>query len=441
MIKTPEQDYMENTEKNNVFGKLIDPIQRAVAEQGYTNPTPIQQQAIPPLLEGRDMIGCAQTGTGKTAAFTLPILNWLASPIRKPWRCKPQALILAPTRELAAQIGDSIERYGKNLNITHTVIFGGVGQNPQVEALKRGVHIVVATPGRLIDLLNQGHVSLSAVEIFVLDEADRMLDMGFIHDIRKIMYKLPHERQTLFFSATMEKEVLNLADKLVRDPVRVTIEPEKPAVERIVQKLLYVDKKEKRHLLTWLLDDKTMDRVIVFTQMKHAANRISRALEGAGIPSAAIHGNKSQGARTRALQEFKDGEIRVLVATDIAARGIDIDNVSHVINFDLPKEAATYVHRIGRTARAGAEGDAISFCCAEEIGLLKSIQVLLGKVIPVEPDHPYHSADALSQAPAAPRPRQSQKHRSEIAAEKKKKKSRTWRKGKKRRAQEAEENS
>ncbi len=421
----------------NVFEKLIAPLQRAIAEEGYTQPTPIQQQAIPPLLEGRDMIGCAQTGTGKTAAFTLPLLNYLASPLKKPWRCKPQALILAPTRELAAQIGDSISRYGKNLNITHAVIFGGVNQNPQIDALKRGVHIVVATPGRLLDLIDNGHVKLDAIEVFVLDEADRMLDMGFIQDIRKIMYKLPRNRQTLFFSATMEKEVMELASKLVHEPVHVTIEPDRPAAERIEQKLMYVERRNKRHLLISLLEDKTLDRVIVFTQMKHAANRISQTLDEAGIPSAAIHGNKSQSARTKALDAFKNGGIRILVATDIAARGIDIDNVSHVINYDLPKEPETYVHRIGRTARAGAEGDAISFCSAEEIGLLKSVQILLGMSIPVVTEQPFHCEAAFEQAPAAPRPRQSQRHRSEIESQKKPKKSRTWRKGNKRRAEEA----
>jgi ATP-dependent RNA helicase RhlE len=428
---------MDNKEQQttNAFALLIAPIQRAVADQGYTSPTPIQQQAIPPLLEGRDMIGCAQTGTGKTAAFTLPILNRLASPIHKPWRCKPQSLILAPTRELAAQIGESIECYGSHLKLSHTVIFGGVGQNPQVAALKRGVHIVVATPGRLIDLLDQGHLTLDAVEVFVLDEADRMLDMGFINDIKKIMYKLPKERQTLFFSATMEPAVAELANKLVRDPVQVAIEPRKPAVERIVQQLMYVDKTEKRHLLPWLVKEHNMQRIIVFTQMKHQANRVCQFLEEAGISAAAIHGNKSQSARTRALADFKAGKVVALVATDIAARGIDVDNISHVINYDLPKEPETYVHRIGRTARAGTEGDAISFCSSDEVGLLRTIQKLIGYAIPVEVNQPYHSASAITAAPAAPREQGKGTPGQRGDQPNRKNKSRTWRTGNKHRAE------
>lgn len=428
---------VSETKQNNAFDLLIAPIQRAVADKGYTTPTPIQEQAIPSLLDGRDMIGCAQTGTGKTAAFTLPILNRLASPFRKPWRCKPQALILAPTRELAAQIGDSITHYSSHLKISHTVIFGGVGQQPQINALKSGVHIVVATPGRLIDLLNQGHLSLDAIEVFVLDEADRMLDMGFIHDIKKIMYKLPNVRQTLLFSATMEPAVAELASKLVRDPVHVAIEPEKPAVDRIVQKLMFVDKTEKRHLLPWLIKDHDMKRVIVFTQMKHQCNRICKTLDEAGITSAAIHGNKSQSARTRALADFKSGKITALVATDIAARGIDVNSISHVINVDLPKEPETYVHRIGRTARAGAEGDAISFCSADESELLKSIQRLIGIGIPVEINQPYHSDSAMRAAPATPRKQVKGEQGVRGAQESKKNKSRTWRKGNKRLAEEA----
>jgi len=345
---------------NGVFGQLLPELGRAVSEAGYHTPSPIQEQSIPSLLKGRDMIGCAQTGTGKTAAFALPILQYLALGKKRPVSGKPLVLILAPTRELAAQIGDSIAKYGTHTKTTHTVIFGGVGQNPQVKAVRRGVHVLVATPGRLIDLMNQGHINLSEVEIFVLDEADRMLDMGFIHDIKKVIAKLPKKRQSLFYSATMEGKVVELARTLVHDPAYVTIAPENPTVERIVQKVMFVDKKRKDELIVNLMSNKKLDRVIVFTQMKHVANKVARKLEGAGITAAAIHGNKSQTARTNALADFKAGKVRALVATDIAARGIDVDGISHVINYDMPVEPETYVHRIGRTARAGAEGDSIA---------------------------------------------------------------------------------
>ena len=399
-----------------IFTSLVPELQRAVADEGYTAPTPIQEQSIPFLLKGRDIIGCAQTGTGKTAAFSLPILQHLFQNQKNRVPGKPRVLVLAPTRELAAQIDDSIDKYSKYMRINHTVIFGGVGQNPQVHALKRGLDILVATPGRLLDLMNQRHVALDRVEVFVLDEADRMLDMGFLPDIRKVIAKLPARKQTLFFSATMEKEIMTLAGSLVNDPARVAIAPEKPAVERIVQKLFFVDKNSKPALLNMLMSDRELKKVIVFTQMKHVANRVVTFLTGAGISAAAIHGNKSQNARTQALNAYKKGKVRVLVATDIAARGIDVDGITHVINYDLPTEAETYVHRIGRTARAGADGMAISFCSAPERDYLRSIERLVRKPVPVDAQQPYHSEEARNATGAAARPapkmRQGQSRRS-----------------------------
>ncbi len=389
---------------NGVFGQLLPELGRAVSEAGYHTPSPIQEQSIPALLEGRDMLGCAQTGTGKTAAFSLPILQYLTLGKKRPIPGKPLVLILAPTRELAAQIGESIAKYGKHTKTTHTVIFGGVGQNPQVKAVRRGVHVLVATPGRLIDLMNQGHVNLSAVEIFVLDEADRMLDMGFIHDIKKVIAKLPKKRQSLFYSATMEGKVVELARTLVHNPAHVTIAPENPAVERIVQKVMFVDKKRKDELIVNLMSNKKLDRVIVFTQMKHVANKVARKLEGAGITAAAIHGNKSQTARTNALADFKAGRVRALVATDIAARGIDVDGISHVINYDMPVEPETYVHRIGRTARAGADGDAISLCSAPERDYLRAIERLIRTTIPVDLKHELHCEKAMNATGADAKP-------------------------------------
>ena len=383
-------------ENENVFSRLLPVLARNVAEAGYTTPTPIQQQAIPPLLQGRDILGCAQTGTGKTAAFTLPILNYLVGEGLTAIPLKPRVLILAPTRELAAQIGDSVLKYGRNTDISRVVIFGGVGQYPQVKAVKKGVHIVVATPGRLLDLVKQKHVDLSAVEIFVLDEADRMLDMGFIPDIRQIIERLPKRRQSLFFSATMEEPIVELARTLVYKPVHITIEPEKPAVELIEQKVLFVDKEDKDSLLLAMLQDSELNRVIVFTQMKHMADRVQEKLEKAGIQSECIHGGKGQMARTQALRNFKTGRTRVLVATDIAARGIDVESISHVINYDLPHEPETYIHRIGRTARAGADGDAISFCSARERDFLRAIEKLLRRQIPVDLKHELHSDAAMN---------------------------------------------
>jgi ATP-dependent RNA helicase RhlE len=408
---------MKNSEKNstqhafhpetafhNVFSDLLPQLSRAVAEEGYVTPTPIQTEAIPHLLKGRDLLGCAQTGTGKTAAFTLPILQHLTQHKRSLERRKPRVLILAPTRELVAQISESIATYGRHVHVKRTVIFGGVGQQPQVSALHQGVDIAIATPGRLLDLMNQRHVSLSGVEIFVLDEADRMLDMGFIIDIRKIIAELPAKRQSLFFSATLEQEVLKLANTLVHNAVHITVTPDQPAVERIAQKVFFVDKQNKDELLASLLQASHWDKVLVFTQMKHSANKVAEKLERLKISVTAIHGNKSQGARTEALKRFKTGRTRVLIATDIAARGLDVDNISHVINYDLPNEPETYVHRIGRTARAGAGGDAVSFCAAQERDYLRDIERFIRKPIPVDMDHPFHSTMAQNATGSDARP-------------------------------------
>lgn len=387
------------------FRLLIPEIADALVKEGYQKPTPIQEQCIQQLLKGRDVLGCAQTGTGKTAAFTLPLLQRLNKDSRRPAKGTPRALILAPTRELAAQIGDSIKAYSRFLNITHTVIFGGVSQHRQVQAMRRGVDIVVATPGRLIDLMDQKIVRLDKVETFILDEVDRMLDMGFIPAIRTIVGKLPKKRQTLFFSATMAPEMLRLAEPMLKAPVSVTIEPDKPAVERISQRVLFVRRNNKDELLVSLLGDRSVKKVIVFTQMKHVANRVTKQLMNSGIESAAIHGNKSQSARTKALDGFKGNRIRVLVATDVAARGIDVDDITHVINYDLPVEAETYVHRIGRTARAGRDGDAISFCTSDDQPYLGAIQKLLGKPVPADHDHPFHCELSARPQPDGAKPK------------------------------------
>ncbi len=397
----------------HVFEGLIEPLQRAVADEGYTQPTPIQQQAIPHLLEGRDLLGCAQTGTGKTAAFTLPLLQEMTMTAKKAAPGQPRALILTPTRELAAQIGDSIRTYGRYLSVTHTVIFGGVGQNPQEQALRRGPDVVVATPGRLLDLMEQGHIRLNAVELFILDEADRMLDMGFIPAVRRVVVKLPRKRHSLFFSATMPPVVATLARDLLVNPVEITIDPEKPTVDRIDQKLMFVDKANKDSLLVELINGRDMDKVIVFTRTKHGADKVVRKLVQCGVSACAIHGNKSQGARTAALDGFKTARVRVMVATDIAARGLDVDGITHVVNYDLPEEPETYVHRIGRTARAGAGGDAVSFCCARERDWLRGIEKLIFRPIPVDATHRYHSEAArlATGADARPEPRQQQPSR------------------------------
>ena len=366
-----------------VFKEYSAGIKQALIEQSYTKPTPIQDPCMHPISEGKDVIGIAQTGTGKTAAFSLPLLERMIANDKQFKTRNPKVLILAPTRELASQIGESIEKYGKNLPFRHTVIFGGVGQKPQVNALRRGVNILIATPGRLIDLMDQGYVHLEDLACFILDEVDRMLDMGFIHAIRRILKVVPQDRQTLFFSATMPPSMEKLALSMVRkNPVRVAIAPKEPTVDRINQTLFHVPKNNKINLLLKLLENSDLEKVVVFTQMKHMANRVAKKLQGNGFPCAAIHGNKSQSARTKALQDFKTGSSRALIATDVAARGLDINKVTHVINFDLPIEAETYVHRIGRTARAGADGEAISFCGRDEVDQLKSIEKLLRKPIP-----------------------------------------------------------
>ncbi len=372
---------------------LAQPILRAIADEGYTTPTPIQSKSIPPLLDGRDLLGIAQTGTGKTAAFALPLLHRLAKTAGKPHPRQPLALILAPTRELAGQIGDSLRTYGRHLHLRSDVVFGGVSIGSQIKALARGVHALVATPGRLLDLMNRGNLRLDAVEVFILDEADRMLDMGFIHDVKKITAALPKRRQTLLFSATMPKSVQGLADGLLSDPVRVEAAPSATTVEKVDQRVLFVPKDKKRALISELLNDKDIERALIFTRTKHGADRVARHLRQSGIQSDVIHGNKAQNARQRALDSFRSGQIRALVATDIAARGIDVDGVTHVINFDLPNEPESYVHRIGRTARAGAAGIAISFCDHDERAYLSDIEKTIRQSVPVIEDHPYHAAD------------------------------------------------
>jgi ATP-dependent RNA helicase RhlE len=359
---------------------LAGPLLRAVKEAGYETPTPIQEQAIGPVLAGKDLLGCAQTGTGKTAAFSLPLLQRIDESAGEDPRIR--ALVVTPTRELAAQIGESLATYGKHLDdLWHTVIFGGVKERPQIQELRKGVDVLVATPGRLLDLLNRKFLTLRHVEIFVLDEADRMLDMGFLPDVKRIVAALPSKRQTLFFSATMPPEIRGLAESLLTDPVSVAVAPVSAAADRIEQRLYFVDKGDKRGLLADVLAETKPGRTLVFSRTKHGANRIVQFLDRQGVDAAAIHGNKSQAARTRALDGFKAGKVRVLVATDIAARGIDVDGVSHVINFDLPNVAETYVHRIGRTARAGASGIALSFCDLDEREYLVDIERLLGKHI------------------------------------------------------------
>jgi ATP-dependent RNA helicase RhlE len=378
---------------------LIDPLLRAVRAEGYDTPTPIQEQAIPPVLAGRDVVGCAQTGTGKTAAFALPILQRLQQTTTSNTRTI-RVLVLTPTRELASQIGDSFATYGRNLSFKHVVIFGGVGQSPQESALRRGVDILVATPGRLLDLMNQGIIRLNTVEIFVLDEADRMLDMGFIHDVRRVVAALPKQRQTLLFSATMPPEIQQLASSILIHPVSVEVTPETMTVEKIDQHLFFVETKDKRALLEHLLRDREARRVLIFTRTKHGANKVVKQLAGAGIESDAIHGNKSQTARERALANFRAGEVRVLVATDIAARGLDVDGITHVVNYDLPNIPESYVHRIGRTARAGASGIAWSFCAEEERPFLRDIERMIRMTVPVVREHPYVSTLGVPQPTA-----------------------------------------
>ncbi len=372
---------------------IIKPILDALKEEGYSTPTPIQQQAIPFVLQQKDLLGCAQTGTGKTAAFAIPMLQLLAKPTTMASSgARPiRALILTPTRELAIQIQESFIAYGRHLRLKNLVIFGGVNQNPQVDALRRGVDILVATPGRLLDLCNQGHVNLKDVEIFVLDEADRMLDMGFVHDVKRVLGKLPARKQTLFFSATMPPEIQSLANSILHQPEKVTVTPPATTADTITQHLYYVEKDNKRSLLAYILQDKSIETALVFTRTKHGADKVVKDLHKIGVSAEAIHGNKSQNARQRALSNFKNRSTRILVATDIAARGIDVDDLTHVINYEIPEIPETYVHRIGRTGRAGANGISFTFCEAEETSDLRDIQKLIGKNIPVDENHPYHT--------------------------------------------------
>jgi ATP-dependent RNA helicase RhlE len=370
---------------------LIEPIQNAIKKTGYETPTAIQEQSIPHLLKGHDLLGCAQTGTGKTAAFALPILNNLAL---SSFRVQPKnttTLILTPTRELALQIFENFQTYSQFLRLKIAVAYGGVGIGPQIKAVADGVDILIATPGRLLDLIEQNKLSIRQVKTFVLDEADRMLDMGFIHDIRKVITMIPKTRQTLFFSATMPVEIEKLASTMLTKPIRVEVNPVSSTAEKVSQSVMYVEQSKKKDLLRHVLKDPQFNRVIVFTRTKHGANRVSELLMKNRISAEAIHGNKSQNARQRALENFKNGKIQVLIATDIAARGIDVDSISHVINFEVPNVSESYVHRIGRTARAGAAGMAISFCDAEEKSYIRDIEKLIGQSIPVNRDHPYHS--------------------------------------------------
>jgi len=384
--------------------KLAQPTLRAIDAEGYKHPSPIQAKAIPALLAGRDLLGIAQTGTGKTAAFALPLLHRLVSSRGKTRPKNTHALILALTRELAGQIGDSLNAYGRHLHLRIATVFGGASIRPQIQVLNRGVHVLVAMPGRLIDLMNQGHVTLDAVDVFILDEADRMLDMGFIPDVRRIAAKLPGDRQTALFSATMPGSIQGLAASLLNEPERVEVAPAATTAEKVDQHVLYVAKDKKRALLGELMNDRDIERVLIFTRTKHGANRVARHLGERGIRTDAIHGNKSQNARQRALEDFRKGRIRALVATDIAARGIDVDGVSHVINFELPNDPESYVHRIGRTARAGAAGVAISFCDHAERASLRDIEKTIRRKVTVIDDHPYHAPEIAEDDGSSPHP-------------------------------------
>lgn len=370
--------------------KLIEPIKKALQEEGYTTPTPIQAKAIPVILENKDLLGCAQTGTGKTAAFAIPMLQLMHdNPVGKFEKSRIRALILTPTRELAIQIGESFAAYGRHTRVKHTVVFGGVGQKPQTDALQKGVDVLIATPGRLLDLINQGFIKLNQLEFFVLDEADRMLDMGFVHDVKKIIKLLPAKRQSLFFSATMPPAIVTLAGTILRNPAKVEVTPVSSTADTIRQSVFFVDKSDKNSLLLHILKDESIATALVFTRTKHGADKVVKVLRKAGVTSEAIHGNKSQTARQNALKNFKSQTTRVLVATDIAARGIDVDDLTHVINYEIPNIPETYVHRIGRTGRAGAKGIALSFCDRDEKTYLKDIHKLIAKNIPVVNDHPY----------------------------------------------------
>jgi ATP-dependent RNA helicase RhlE len=397
---------------------LIEPILRALKTEGYSTPTPIQEKSIPIILERKDLLGCAQTGTGKTAAFAIPILQLLHQDelyVKGPSGIK--ALILTPTRELAIQIGESFAAYGRHLRLSHTVIFGGVSQRPQTDALRHGVDILIATPGRLLDLMNQRFVKLQHLKMLVLDEADRMLDMGFIHDVKKIISRIPEKRQTILFSATMPSEIANLAHTILKNPARVEVTPVSSTADTIKQAVYFVEKKDKRKLLLHLLQDKTIVTALVFARTKHGADRVAKDLVRSGVRAEAIHGNKSQGARQRALSNFKSQETRVLVATDIAARGIDVEELSHVINYELPNVPETYVHRIGRTGRAGAKGVSLSFCDEEEKEYLHDIHKLIKKTIPVVEDQPFHMTHVgMPRMLPQPQPRKSFKSQNKFAS-------------------------
>ncbi len=384
---------------------IIEPILRALKSEGYTHPTPIQQQSIPILLNGKDLLGCAQTGTGKTAAFAIPILQHLhLKYLGQKGPRKIKALVVTPTRELAIQIGESFSVYGKYTGIRNTVVFGGVKQGPQTQILKKGVDVLVATPGRLLDLIQQGFISLSDVEYSVLDEADRMLDMGFINDIKKLIALLPTKRQSLFFSATMPPDIVALSRKILGNPEKVSVTPDQTTAEKVDQAVYFVNKPGKTKLLIHLLENESMESVLVFSRTKHGANKIVKLLDKAGIGAEAIHSNKSQGARQRALSNFKAGRTKVLVATDIAARGIDVDELSHVINYDLPNISETYIHRIGRTGRAGSSGIAWSFCDMEEKAFLRDIEALIKQKITVVSEHPFinFKPDVVAKEAAVP---------------------------------------
>jgi len=373
---------------------IIPEIQSALKSLEYQTPTPIQAGAIPPLIEGKDLLGCAQTGTGKTAAFAIPILQKIHQSGQFALKCQPIGLIIAPTRELVVQISENLRDIGRHTKVRHTTVFGGVGQRPQVAALTKGVHLVVATPGRLLDLIDQGYCSLSKLQYFVLDEADRMLDMGFMPDVQKIVRLLPKQRQSVFLSATMPPLIQKLASTLLHQHVTVMVTPPSRTADRVKQSVMFVDRGNKRKLLDRVLADPQRTRVLVFVRTKHGADRLYKSLIDDGVAAEGIHGGRSQNARQRVLNDFKSGKIRVLIATDIAARGIDIDEISHVVNFDVPLEAEAYVHRIGRTARAGASGESITFCSADEYKYLKQIEKTIGMRIPIDREHPFHSVDA-----------------------------------------------
>ena len=391
--------------------KLEDPILKAIEKQGYTNPTPIQEQAIPILLNGHDLLGVAQTGTGKTAAFGIPILNHLLKENNTVGKRKIKALVVTPTRELAIQIAESFTAYGQFTNLRNTVIFGGVKQSKQVASLHQGVDILVATPGRLLDLMNQGYISFSNLKYVVLDEADQMLDMGFIHDVKKIIAKLPQKRQSLFFSATMPKSIVDLSQKMLGDFKRVTIKPQQATAEKVEQGVYFVSKNNKPKLLIHLLEGRSTDSVLVFSRTKHGANKIVKVLDKANIKSAAIHGNKSQLQRQKALGAFKDGSLKVLIATDIAARGIDVDDLALVINYDLPNVSETYVHRIGRTGRASASGIALSFCMGDERPYLKDIENLIKQQVPRMGEHPFMEGADVVEGSLSKKPQARNKNR------------------------------